>query len=104
MVSLGTRTNQNTQNKQEEDKPTNEDHTDSSISDVLGKLSYAIDHLSRRIHDQVVAHYPDLLLQVNDLNALEKQLATVTGSHAALKSSFLNHHTVAEAFASHSSY
>nr|KAJ3421734.1 Conserved oligomeric Golgi complex subunit [Polyrhizophydium stewartii] len=58
------------------------------ISEVLGRLSYSIDFLNKRINEQVVRHYGSLLNQVNELNSTEAAMAVIRQRHQALQQSF----------------
>ncbi|ORY48945.1 hypothetical protein BCR33DRAFT_677247 [Rhizoclosmatium globosum] len=58
------------------------------IATALSKLSFSIDHLNKELHDQVAAHYEDLLEQVTGLDDLETALATIKEGITTANSSF----------------
>ncbi|KAJ3015917.1 UNVERIFIED_CONTAM: Conserved oligomeric Golgi complex subunit [Siphonaria sp. JEL0065] len=58
------------------------------ISTALSKLNFSIDHLNKELHDQVAAHYEDLLEQVTGLDDLEQTLETIKEAISAANSSF----------------
>ncbi|KAJ3414234.1 Conserved oligomeric Golgi complex subunit [Chytridiales sp. JEL 0842] len=60
----------------------------SDITTSLSKLGISVDHLNKQIHDQVGAHYEELLAQVTGLSHLEKALDRVKTGVSTLNDSF----------------
>ncbi|KAJ3067856.1 Conserved oligomeric Golgi complex subunit [Podochytrium sp. JEL0797] len=58
------------------------------IATALSKLSFSIDHLNKELHEQVAAHYEDLLEQVTGLDTLEASLETIKEAIFAANTSF----------------
>ncbi|KAJ3349617.1 Conserved oligomeric Golgi complex subunit [Entophlyctis luteolus] len=58
------------------------------IAAALGKLSFSIEQLNRELHNQVAAHYEDLLEQVTGLDTLETSLEKIHEGIINANSSF----------------
>ncbi|CAG8434805.1 11763_t:CDS:10 [Ambispora gerdemannii] len=60
---------------------------ENDITISLAKLSFSIDNLTKQLHDEVVTHFEDLLLQVADIRELDYTLKVVRNGIENLKKS-----------------
>ncbi|CAG8537647.1 4025_t:CDS:10 [Acaulospora morrowiae] len=61
---------------------------DGDITISLAKLSFGIDNLNKQLHDQVTAHFEDLITQAAGIRDLENVLSTVKEGVKSLNAAF----------------